>query len=443
MKKHIERLYFVFILITSSIMKFKYINNVKTKQLYDFQTYHEIASNIYNHLGHTLDGWPIAFQGMGYPTTLGFVYKIVGDDNIQVAKNFNVILSILTLIIIYFITVKLTDDKFIIYGTYTMVAFIPNYIAYNNAVGTEVYFTFLFSLLILSYLLEYNFKLKVGVIGFLIGILTLTKPFFMVYPIVLGFIDYLRDKDMKKAIIYVTSGLIIMAMIICPWTYRNYKKFGRIIPVSYNSGYVMYINNNDYNTTGAWMPLLDVPNTRENKEKIEEILSKKSVKVAPEIEPIIKKSATKWIVNNKVEFLKLGTLRLNSIFYSGSWDIDAWTKNEEKTNNFEELTKGEQSYIIRNNHFNRSVRDIIIYTLSSMGIIYALFSIKLIIQGLINKEYKISSIILIPSVNTLFFMSVYFTYEGQSRYNFPLLFLFVIGLMNILSGLNKKEGLGD
>jgi 4-amino-4-deoxy-L-arabinose transferase-like glycosyltransferase len=422
-------------------MKFKYINNIKTKQLYDFETYHEIASNIYNHLGHTLDGWPIAFQGMGYPTTLGFVYKVVGNDSMEVAKNFNVILSILTLIIIYFITVKLSDDKFIIYGTYTMVAFLPNYIAYNNVVGTEVYFTFLFSLLILSYVLEYSFKFKLVIVGFLVGILTLTKPFFMVYPIVLGFIDYLKDKDMKKSIIYVTSGLIIMAMIVCPWTYRNYKKFGRIIPVSYNSGYVMYINNNDYNTKGAWMPLLDVPNTRENKEKIEDILSKKNVKIAPEIEPTIKKTAKNWIVNNKIEFLKLGTLRLNSIFYTGSWDIDAWTKNEEKVKDFEEFTKEEQSYMIRNNNFHRSFRDIIIYILSSMGIIYALFSIKLILQGLINKKYRVSSIILIPSLNTLFFMSVYFVYEGQCRYNFPLLFLFVIGFMNILSSLNMKEGL--
>lgn len=142
-------IYAIAIFIAGIYLRLWYINNVATTQIFDFQTYQELATNIFLRVGHTLDGEPAAFQGMAYPIVLGYVYRFMGNAKEMTAKNFNVILSALTMIAIYFTLIKLTKRNFVIYTAFTIVALLPNYIAYNNVIGTEVFITFILSVIIL------------------------------------------------------------------------------------------------------------------------------------------------------------------------------------------------------------------------------------------------------------------------------------------------------
>ncbi len=63
---------------------------------------------------------------------------------------------------------------------------------------------------------------------------------------------------LKEASKLFFISLTIMCMIIAPWTYRNYKNFNLLIPISYNGGYVLFINNNDNNKNGAWMQIANI-----------------------------------------------------------------------------------------------------------------------------------------------------------------------------------------
>lgn len=57
----------IFVLsLVGFFLRLDFIYKIPTKQLYDFSTYYEVADNIYNNLGFTFRGFPIAFQGMGY-----------------------------------------------------------------------------------------------------------------------------------------------------------------------------------------------------------------------------------------------------------------------------------------------------------------------------------------------------------------------------------------
>lgn len=429
--KYIQYLYLTAVFISALWLRIQWIKNVPNKPVFDFQAYQDIATNIFLNLGHALNGTAVAFQGMAYPTVLGYVYKLAGNADPMTAKIFNVILSMLTLIGVYFILIKITQKKFVIYGAYTITAFLPNYIAYNNVIGTEIFFTFLFVGLMLLQVYELPKMIRYPVLGFLIGVTALTKPFFMAYPAVAATIFWLRNKKIKDTVFLFGTLFLVMALTIAPWTYRNYKKFGRIIPISYNSGYVMYINNNGYNTTGAWMPLEEVDAPQAVKEQVSEILQKKNVKAAHEIEPIIKKQAKKWILQNPVEFMKLGCLRLQATFFSGSWDIDAWTMNDtEKTDQaYKTWNKKEQTQYLRDKNFSRAFRDMIVYALNSVGILYALMAIAPMTLAFFKKDCKLKDEILLPAIHTLFFIAIYFVYEGQARYNFPLLFLFAISTM--------------
>lgn len=429
-KKYIGIFYILCIFLIGLYLRIWYIQNVSTYLIFDFKAYQEIAVNIFLRCGHSLGGKPVAFQGMGYSTVLGYVYRFFKSADVIVAKKFNVFLSMLTLISIYFTLIKITKRKFVVYTTYTITALLPNYIAYTNVVGTEVFFTFLFAIIILLQVYDFDKRIKYPLLGLVVGALALTKPFFMAYPVVIAFIDWMRNKEMKKAGILFLTTFIIMLFMIAPWTYRNYKKFDRFIPISYNSGYVLYINNNAYNTTGAWMPLEDVKAPKEVKEEVANILKKKNVKLAHEIEPIIKKQAKKWIINNPIEFFKLGCLRLEQTFFRGTWDIDAWTRNDhEKIEKaYPKWDKEKQTYYTRNKNFSKVMKDMLIYILSSFGILYMFISSKAIIKALFNRKDKLKYEILIPAVNTAFFMAIYFVYEGQVRYNFPLLFVFAMSM---------------
>ncbi|MFZ5968846.1 MAG: ArnT family glycosyltransferase [Bacillota bacterium] len=437
-----EILYILFITALGIYLRIWWIKNIPTKPIFDFETYQEIATNIFHHVGHTYRGEPIAFQGMGYPTALGYFYRLMGNNEEWTAKVFNVILSSLTLSGTYFILLKLTKRKFVIYFSYTMIALLPNYIAYNNVISTEVFITFIFVAIILLQLYVFHNFIRYPLMGVFIGAAALTKPFFLAYPVVAAVGYWLREKELKKTGIMFAAVTLCMVLAVAPWTYRNYVKFGRFIPVSYNSGYVFYINNNANNTTGAWMPIKDIYASPVLREKIDEILEggARSEKVAHELEVIFKPEAKKWIRNHPGDFVKVGLLRIKATFFSGAWDIDAWAMNEFKEK--QTFWKKEVDYLRSMNAF-RGLTDIIIYLISSFGLLYMIINIKNVIWGLLKKKKTLHNVIIIPTLNIGFFTAIYFVFEGQARYNFPVLFLLVIatGLCVdiIRNGLTEQE----
>ena len=434
-------IYFSIIFIIGIILRLWWINNVPTTQIFDFQTYQELATNIFLRVGFVLDGQPVAFQGMAYPVVLGYVYRLMGNASEITAKNFNVILSTLTMLAVYLTLIKLTTRKFVRYTAFTIVAFLPNYIAYNNVIGTEVFITFLLSAIILIQVYEFDNKVKLPLLGLFIGVAALTKPFFMAYPVVVAVILWLREKNLKKALITFTAIFLMMSLTIAPWTYRNYQKFGRFIPVSYNSGYVFYLNNNAYNIDGAWMPIKDVYASPELKKQIDEILlgGKRSQKVAHELELVLKPQARKWIADNPAEFIRLGFIRLKGTFFSGSWDIDTWTMNDKREfeANLKIWTEEQRLDHQRHSNFMRDLRDTAVHLLSSFGFLYVLVNTKDVLIGIFSKKKSLSYERTIPVINSAFFILIYFIFEGQARYNFPVLMFFAISTALCIDILRK------
>ena len=436
-------LYSIILFIIGIKLRIWWINNVPTTQIYDFQTYQELATNIFLRVGFVLDGQPVAFQGMAYPTVLGYVYRFMGNAKEMTAKNFNVILSALTMIIIYLTLIKLTTRQLVIYTAFTMVALLPNYIAYNNVIGTEVFITFILSVIVLLQVYEFDNRIRLPLLGLFIGGAALTKPFFMAYPAVVAVIFWLKEKDLKRTLISFAAIFLIMSLIIAPWTYRNYQKFGRLIPVSYNSGYVFYLNNNAYNTNGAWMPIKDAYASPELQKQIDQILEngKRSEKVAHELEVVFKPEANKWIRENPREFIKLGFIRLKGTFFSGSWDIDTCTMNDKRPleANLKIWTKEQRIEHERQTNFTKGLRDMVVHLLSSFGFLFVLINAKDILLGLFSKTRSLPYERTIPVINSAFFILIYFIFEGQARYNFPVLMFFAISTALCLDLLRKSN----
>ncbi|MGI5881821.1 MAG: hypothetical protein ACOX7L_01995 [Dethiobacteria bacterium] len=427
-------IYLALVTAAAVYLRFWFIRAVPTEQLFDFATYQEIAVNVARHAGHTFRGLPIAWQGPAYPLALGHIYRWFGSCDILTGKYFNVALSILTLVAFYLLLRRLGSqlpsnqrpgsNKFFIYGAYTLAAFLPNFLAYNNVIGTEVFVTFLFIPILLLQVYKFNNWLRMPLLGALIGAAALAKPFFLAYPLVAALYFWLRERDLKKTAAMLAVLLVAATAVVAPWTCRNYKKFGRFIPISYNSGYVSYINNNDANLTGSWMDLREVPAGPELQETINVTLRRSGgyVQLAADLEPALKKAARRWITENPLEFVKLGFLRLKQTFFMGAWDIRSWAMNGLPSTQ----DPREEISFRRNLSFFHSLSDVLIYILSSCGLLYMLVHLFPVARAIFRRELHLPDPILIPTINLAFLVFVIFAFEGQARYNFPALPLLII-----------------
>lgn len=410
------------IIILSAILKVWWINNIPLTPLYDFETFYKVAVNLYNGEGFTLNGYPWAFQSYGYPLMLSIFFRIVRSSSIFTAKVFNVICSTLTLPFIFLIFNKVFSKKSIVWLCFIVFAFLPNNLIYNNVLGSEILSVLLFSIIICMnlYMIEkykiWNFIIQ----GFLIGILSLVKPFFMAYPIVLIFIYFIKNKELKNTAIIGVSLIVGFMFVMVPSTIKNYMAFGKAFPISYNGGYTLYINNNSMNVRGTWMNAFKVPASEEFKQELRDVGFEYDVDHETEKTQnlrnaysgdIFKKEAIKWIISHPAEFISLGCLRIVNVFFDGASDVQLW--------GFENLG---QMTIMQNRLFKvfMGVANSIIYVISTSFIFVLVLNIKRIFA----KKAELS--LLLVTWSTLFFYAVYFVIEGQARYNFPTLFMLLI-----------------
>lgn len=428
------------IIFLSFILKLWWINNIPLNPIYDFETLYKVAVNLFSGEGFTLNGYQWGFQSYGYPLILSLFFRIVNSSTIFTAKVFNVIISTLTLPIFFLIFNKIFSSKKVTWFCFIIAAFLPNHIVYNNVLGTEVLTVFLFSLIICMslFLNEKNRKTNLFIQGIFCGILSLVKPFFIAYPIVLLFIYFIKREKLKTLFSGAMFLLVGFSAILIPSTIKNYKAFKEFIPISYNGGFTLYVNNNSQNITGTWMNAYKVEATDEFKTKLQNVgyiydvdaqTEKAQNLINPKASKIFQQGAVNWIVNNPGEFISLGVLRIISVFFDGASDIKLWGFEPNIWNN---LTANQ----IRLFKVGLGLSNILIYTLSISVIIMVVLNIK----NMFLKQTEFPLLLILWSI--AFFYAIYFVVEGQSRYNFPTLFL-MIGVMGILidtilTKVNKK-----
>ena len=189
--------------------------------------------------------------------------------------------------------------------------------------------------------------------------------------------------------------------------------------------------------TGRWMDLQNVSAEPQLERKIDAILSKYDghVQLAYELDDILKKEAYRWIGENPLEFLKLGFLRLQETYFKGAWDIRLWAMNE-----LPSLSDPEEEHSYRRSlSFFYSLSDVLIYLLSSFGLLFMLVNIAPIARSVFRWEINLPERILIPTINLAFFVLIVFAFEGQARYNYPVLYLLIMGMFATLTNIRFQR----
>jgi hypothetical protein len=409
--------FFIITTLVALIARIIWILYIPNEPISDFAVYQNIAVGLAN--GNVLPEF--GYQGMGYPAFLSVFYWIFNSSNIIIAKWLNVILSILTLIFIFFTLKKFLKNSYLIGITYLVIAFLPNHIAYTSVLGTEVLTNFLFSMIIFIQISTLSIKYKYPLLGFVIGLATLTKPYFLAYPLLLMVIEWLNKKDWKQTILIGLVTFIVLQVTISPWTIYNYQRYGKIVSVSSNGGVVLYLNNNDDNKWGHYINPNDVTKTPEFERKLNATDPK-----TPAQDEVFKEEAINWIKNNPTKFIRLGKLRVNNTFLTTSWDIPQYTMNGIDLNNIS--AKNLRAYTIVYTVLNQ-----FLHYMTLIGFVYVLYKGLEIFLSLFSLKKRLDYYDLIPALNIAMFVAIPFVFEGQPRYNFPVLFLLIISMVSFFS----------
>jgi len=410
-----------------------WVVHVPTRQLFDFATFAEIASNIFHGYGHTLNGNPVAWQGPGYSYALAFFHRLAGSDDIFNAKILNVILSSATLVMTGFIyRVWFPYDDLKMCVAYGFTAVFPNLIAYNNVAGTETLFLFLLAALLLARLYIPLGRKQAAVMGLLCGLAAFVKPFMIVYPAVALAMWWVSGKDFKVTAIRTAIMTGVMLLVIAPWTVRNYREFGRFITISYNMGYVQLVNNNYANTRAGWMPLEAVPVPDELREQMEYAMRDgRSIKEAYELEPLLGEHARHWMVRNPVGFAQLAFLRVQRTFFNGVDDITRWAMND-----FDFYSFGVSPVRnARHFYFAEGVFAVIINVFSAVGLLFCLLIIWPYVMDFFDLSYdrELTMAEGMVFIHIAFFVVIVAAFEGQERYNHPVIIFFIYAMIWLCS----------
>jgi hypothetical protein len=385
-----------FVLLSGLILSVIWVMLVDTKPFSDFQYYYDVAVNVASGLQ-----WGNTYTAVGYSMFLGALFKIFGASLIT-AKVFNLVLITLNSILFIEILDRAGLKDLDVKVMFTLFVFFPNNIFYASLVANELIFTTFLLICTLVYLS--SFKYKYVVLGILTGINTIIKPFFIIFFFAVFLVDLIKDRKLVPAVRNSMLVLIFCCITMSPWIYRNSKLVGEFTYVSNNSGIVLYINNNSQNSTGKWMDANDVENSVvKTQAYLDANLTEQN--------KMLSSAAKKWISAHPREFLDLGIKRLENTFLYGE-DI-FYSMNG---SSFTEVQKDKLYY------YTNKFRKIIFEPAILCILIYSI----IILKSIFTKQTRsLNRLSLYLAVLFYMFSVVYFATEGQGRYAYPMIFIFV------------------
>lgn len=188
-----------------------------------------------------------------YPLFLSFIYLVFGHTFL-VVRIIQSILGAIICVFVYFIGKRVFKQERVAILGASAAVICPSLIASNSYILTETLTTFLLigAIILLMRGLETKRKRIWGLSGIVLGLATLARPVILFFPLFLLLGLLLFFKKRLQNFIFVIIFSLGMAVVILPWTVRNYLAFRQFIPITTSGGFNLWAGsylpwNGDYN----------------------------------------------------------------------------------------------------------------------------------------------------------------------------------------------------
>lgn len=190
-----------------------------------------------------------------FTALIAFCLTTFGDPN-RALGIIQALLSSLIVVVMYFTAERLASSKVIGLLTALMVALYPVFIVMSAYPLSLTMNTFVLSLFLLAVIaLQRQPTLPRAIVtGGLFGLALLARPTFIgLLPIALFWIWLLMPNDKQAWLRLLRNGAVVAAcaaLVLLPWTWRNFAIHGQFVLVSLNGGFNFWNGNNAF-TTGS------------------------------------------------------------------------------------------------------------------------------------------------------------------------------------------------
>lgn len=223
----------------------------------DAKHYASLAESVAEGKGYRLDGRLTSWRPPLYPFMVAGIMKLVPNP-LFATRLFQCLLGGLTCLPVYLLGRRFGGSMT---GLLAAGGCAISYelFSLNAYVMTETVFTFLF-LAVVAVLVEFQHRPGAGtalLAGVVLGLSILARPLFLLFPVALlpWMLWAARGREPSgRGIVYACLLLAAAALVVSPWTVRNTRVHSAFVPVTTDTGKMVYGSNSPSATggTGGW-----------------------------------------------------------------------------------------------------------------------------------------------------------------------------------------------
>jgi len=242
------------ILLTAVLVRIIWALAVPVAPISDSVAYDTLAQNLASGFGY---GWqpgePTAYWPVGTSFIYSIFYRLLGHTYLPIII-FNTFLAIVTILATMYLANKWFDHRTAILAGLFLAVW-PGQVQFTTVLASELIFTALVLVTLAVWWTEaIALPIRTLFVGCLLAGTCYVKPLALVIPIFLWLFQYRQERNLTKSLVSLVVMLSLMAVLIAPWSYRNYQAFGQFALISTNGGVNFWMGNNPA-STGGYTPL--------------------------------------------------------------------------------------------------------------------------------------------------------------------------------------------
>lgn len=258
-------------------------------------------------LEHDTYGWepgkPTAYWPVGTSAIVAGLYALFGMQH-SVVVVFNILLSTALIPLTYLAALRFTGQTASLIAA-ALISFWPSLIMFVSVIASEPIFLFFMLAGFILFTGPNRYGWLLG--GLFWAAACYIRPIALLLPFVLAFAAVARGTwTLSQAVTRVAGALVVMAVLITPWTLRNIAAFGKPVMISTNFGPNLWMGNNP-ETTGGYQELPDL------EEKLPEAV----------MATRLRQEATEYILSDPAGFL-IRTIRKAFMLHERETIAIAW-----------------------------------------------------------------------------------------------------------------------